>query len=74
MGLGGTKRWRELLKLSYREEESKNKAGELFYGGIDPSRHHVITLGTGIPFLYSFAECYKHKKKLTNWGCNVSSI
>ena len=33
--------------------EVKKQRGRSFFG-IDPSRHHVIILGTDIPFLHSF--------------------
>ena len=46
VGLGRAKRWgEEVLKASYRR--SRNKV-------VDPSRHQVIFLGTGIPFLHYF--------------------
>ena len=62
MGFGGSKRWRELLKLWDEGGESKNQAGDFFMGGIDPSRQNVIIVVTGISFLHSFAEFHEHIK------------
>ena len=37
-------------------QETKEKT---FFVGVDPSKHHVIILGTDIPVLHSFLLFYK---------------
>ena len=49
MGLEGANKWRGDLKSSYGDY--KKQRGRIYFSwGKDPSRHHVVIVGTGIPF------------------------